>query len=88
MAQELFRLKIASKRQVTVPQRLMQIFGIGEGDELQIEVMDGRVVSVEPCKVVPSRLFTPEILDALEQREKVAMSAKAKAIASAHSGSD
>ncbi len=39
---ELFRfLKIASKRQVTVPQRLLNLLHLVEGDEIHIETEEG-----------------------------------------------
>lgn len=66
---ELFRLKIAAKRQVTLPQRLLNQLQLSEGDEIRLEVADGQIVSVEACKVVPTRLFTPEIREQLAERE-------------------
>jgi len=66
---ELFRIKIASKRQATVPQRLLEILGITEGDEIQIEVSDGQVRGVHACKAVPTALLSEELLAKLERRE-------------------
>jgi len=66
---ELFRLKIASKRQVTVPQRLLNLLHLVEGDEIHIETEDGRIDKVEPCKVVPTSLFTSDVLEQLAARE-------------------
>lgn len=66
---ELFRLKIASKRQATVPQRLLNLLHLSEGDEIQIVVEDGQIRSVQPCKVVPTTLFSPEVLAQLTARE-------------------
>ena len=66
---DLFRLKIASKRQMTAPQRLLDVLGLNEGDEIRIEVADGQIVRTEACKVLPTRLFSPEILKKLAQRE-------------------
>lgn len=67
---ELFRLKIASKRQVTIPQRLLNLLNLTEGDEIRIEVEDGSIGHVEPCKVVPTKLFTRDVLDQLAARER------------------
>ena len=67
---ELFRLKIASKRQMTAPQRLLEALGLSEGDEIQIEIADGRVVDVHPCKAVPTALMTNELLCKLKKREQ------------------
>ena len=66
---ELFRLKVASKRQVTIPQRLLNVLQLGEGDEIRLEVENGQIVLAEPCKVIPTRLFTPEVLTQLSKRQ-------------------
>jgi bifunctional DNA-binding transcriptional regulator/antitoxin component of YhaV-PrlF toxin-antitoxin module len=78
MTKELFRLRIASKRQITVPQRLMNVLGLSEGDELQIEVKGNQINEVRPCKVVPTHLFSSEIVAALEAREREIRSGKGK----------
>jgi AbrB family looped-hinge helix DNA binding protein len=78
MTKELFRLRIASKRQITVPQRMMNLLGLSEGDELQIEVKGNQISAVRPCKVVPTHLFSSEIVAALEAREKEIKSGKGK----------
>lgn len=67
--EELFRLKIAAKRQVTLPQRLLNALHLSEGDEIRLQVNDGQIAAVEACKVVPTRLFTPEVLKELAVRE-------------------
>ena len=66
---ELFRIKIASKRQMTAPQRLLNLLRLGEGDEIQLEVENGQIVNIEACKVVPTRLFSPDVLSQLAARE-------------------
>lgn len=64
---ELFRMKIAANRQVTVPARLLDILGVTEGDEIRIEIRGSDALSVEGRKSVPARL--PEELRAkLRQR--------------------
>jgi antitoxin component of MazEF toxin-antitoxin module len=67
---ELFRLKIASKRQMTAPQRLLDALGLSEGDEIQIEIAGGRVVDVHPCKAVPTALLTTDLLSKIKEREE------------------
>lgn len=67
---ELFRLKIASKRQMTAPQRLLDVLNLNEGDEIQIEIADGQIVDVHPCKAVPTRMLTDELLSKIKQREE------------------
>ena len=66
---ERFRLKIVSKRQVTIPQRMLNLLHLSEGDELQIEVSDSRIQEVRTLKAVPTDLFTPEVLAKLSERE-------------------
>jgi bifunctional DNA-binding transcriptional regulator/antitoxin component of YhaV-PrlF toxin-antitoxin module len=78
MTKELFRLRIASKRQITVPQRLMNVLGLSEGDELQVELKGNQISDVRPCKVVPTHLFSSEIVAALEAREREIQSGKGK----------
>ena len=70
---ELFRLKIASKRQMTAPQRLLDLLGISEGDEIQLEVADGQVAAVHACKAVPTVLMTEDLLSKIKEREKQLM---------------
>jgi bifunctional DNA-binding transcriptional regulator/antitoxin component of YhaV-PrlF toxin-antitoxin module len=67
---ELFRLKIASKRQMTAPQRLLDVLGLNEGDEIQIEIAEGQIVDVHPCKAVPTRMLTEELLSKIKEREE------------------
>jgi antitoxin component of MazEF toxin-antitoxin module len=65
---ELFRLKIAGKRQVTLPQRLLTALQLTEGDEIQLQVVDGQIVKAEAWKAIPTHLFTPDILRQLNER--------------------
>jgi antitoxin component of MazEF toxin-antitoxin module len=66
---ELFRLKIASKRQMTAPQRLLDALSLSEGDEIQIEVADGNVIGVHACKTVPTALLSEDLLSKIKTRE-------------------
>jgi bifunctional DNA-binding transcriptional regulator/antitoxin component of YhaV-PrlF toxin-antitoxin module len=70
---ELFRLKIAAKRQLTVPQRLLDVLHLNEGDELQITVVNGQIAFTQPCKSVPTSLLSPDVLAKIEEREKQLM---------------
>ncbi len=67
---ELFRLRIAGKRQITVPQRLMNVLDIDEGDELQVTVEDKRIVNAVPCRSVPAHLVSPEVAAAIEESRR------------------
>ena len=64
-----FRLKIVSKRQVTIPQRMLNLLHLSEGDELQIEVDDSRILNVRTLKAIPTDLFSSEVLAKLSERE-------------------
>ncbi len=64
-----FRLRIASRRQVTLPQALLDQMHLEEGDILEVVVADDSFTG-KGLKLVPTNLFTPEILRQLEQREK------------------
>jgi bifunctional DNA-binding transcriptional regulator/antitoxin component of YhaV-PrlF toxin-antitoxin module len=67
--EELFRLKIAAKRQVTVPQRLLNLLHLEEGDEIRLEVTGDQITKVEACKVVPTHFFSPAVLKQIAMRE-------------------
>ena len=67
---ELFRMRIVSKRQVTLPQRLLDVLGLGINDELQIEFNSQENVRLIPVTKVRSDLFTPKITALLKQRER------------------
>jgi antitoxin component of MazEF toxin-antitoxin module len=66
---ELFRMKIAAKRQMTAPQRLLDALSLSEGDEIQIEVADGQIVGTHACKAVPTALLSEELLSKIKKRE-------------------
>jgi len=67
---ELFRLKIAAKRQLTAPQRLLDVLHLTEGDELQITVENGQIAFAQPCKSVPTSLLSPDVLAKIAERER------------------
>ena len=66
---ETFRLTIVSKRQITVPQKLLDLLQLAEGDGLAMTVDGNRILEVLPLKLVPTTLFTREVLKKLGQRE-------------------
>jgi bifunctional DNA-binding transcriptional regulator/antitoxin component of YhaV-PrlF toxin-antitoxin module len=65
---EKFRLKVAARRQVTIPGRLLELLQLGEGDILEIEV-EGNAIRGTALKLVPATLFTPDIVEVLKRRE-------------------
>ncbi len=67
---ELFRLRIAAKRQMTAPQRLMEALALSEGDEIQMEVANGQVVAVHACKSVPTALLSEDLLSEIKKQEQ------------------
>jgi len=85
---ELFRLKIASKRQLTAPQRLLDALSLSEGDEIQLEVADGQIVDVYPCKAVPTALMTDDLLSKIKKREDRLMQGKGLSVEEAFEKAD
>jgi bifunctional DNA-binding transcriptional regulator/antitoxin component of YhaV-PrlF toxin-antitoxin module len=67
---DFFRVKIAAKRQVTLPQMMLQQLGLEEGDELEFSVADGAIRAVRPYRTVPLDYFPPNVLRMIAQRTK------------------
>jgi AbrB family looped-hinge helix DNA binding protein len=67
---DFFRVKIAAKRQVTLPQMMLQQLGLEEGDELEFTVADGAIRAVRPYRTVPLDYFPPNVLRMIAQRSK------------------
>jgi antitoxin component of MazEF toxin-antitoxin module len=67
---ELFRMRIAAKRQMTVPQRLLDVLSLAEGDELQVEVANGQIVATRAYKAVPIALLSPTLLSEIVREEQ------------------
>lgn len=68
---DLFRTKIVSKRQVTIPQRMMDLLGLKQGDEIHFKVMRGKLVGVQPVHVAEGEL-APDVAERFEQLENEA----------------
>src|ERR1700680_4764171 len=66
---EIFRLKVASRRQVTLPTRVMELLHLSEGDVLEISVEEN-LLEGRGLKLVPTKLFTAELLSELKKREE------------------
>jgi len=89
---DFFRVKIAGKRQVTLPQLMLNQLGLREGDELEFSVADGAIRAVRPFRLVPLDYFTPDVRRILEtQVEEMAsgvddglLAEEVTAIATAH----
>ncbi len=67
---DFYRLKIVSKRQITLPQLMLEKLHLQEGDELEVEVEDGNILAVRPLKLVPADFFTDTMLRQLQERSK------------------
>jgi bifunctional DNA-binding transcriptional regulator/antitoxin component of YhaV-PrlF toxin-antitoxin module len=67
---ELFRVRIAGKRQMTIPQRMMNVIGIEEGDELQFTVEGKDIVKTVHCKTVPAHLVPEDVAAAIAKSRK------------------
>jgi len=65
--QETFTVKIGPAGQTTIPQSLLDLFDIREGDELLVVATPTRVVNVIPQRL---SLFSPEVVTLLNESEK------------------
>jgi len=65
---EKFALRVASKRQVTLPARLLELLRLSEGDVLELAV-EGNRVTGRGMKLVPSDFFNEKMLEELEEQE-------------------
>ncbi len=55
---------------MTVPQRLLEVLTLAEGDELQIEVAQGQIVATRACKAVPTAMIPPALLSEIVREEQ------------------
>jgi bifunctional DNA-binding transcriptional regulator/antitoxin component of YhaV-PrlF toxin-antitoxin module len=67
---DFFRLKIVSKRQLTIPQLMLEKLHMSAGDEFEVEVDGATIVAVRPLKLVPTDFFNDSMLRKLEERSK------------------
>ncbi len=67
---DFFRLKLVSKRQVTIPQLMLEKLHLQEGDELEFEIENGSIVAVRPMKLVPTDFFNESMLRKLQERSR------------------
>jgi bifunctional DNA-binding transcriptional regulator/antitoxin component of YhaV-PrlF toxin-antitoxin module len=67
---DLFRLKIVSKRQVTIPQRAMDLLRLRTGDEIHFKVANGRIVEAYPVPITPDLEMSEDAQQRFEQIEK------------------
>ena len=65
-----FQMRVAARRQVTLPEELMELLRIEEGDTLEIRVDKNVISGGCGLKLVPTSLFDDEILARLHGREK------------------
>ena len=63
-------LKIAGKRQVTLPKEIVRDLNLEKGDELQIIVHNPSHIQMVPFTRVRKDLITPEVEKILNQRRK------------------
>ena len=66
---EIFKLRVVSRRQVTLPSRVLDLLHLREGDILEISVEEDSIKG-RGLRLVPANLFTPEILEQLQKREE------------------
>jgi len=65
---ETFRLKVAARRQVTLPAKVLRLLNLAEGDVLEISITGSSFVG-RGLKLVPADLFTSVRLEELQKRE-------------------
>lgn len=65
---DLFRAKIVSKRQLTIPQRMMDLLGLKQGDEIHFKVMKGKLAGVQPVHIGDGEL-EPEVAERFQELE-------------------
>jgi AbrB family looped-hinge helix DNA binding protein len=65
---EIFRLKVAARRQVTLPAKVLRLLNLAEGDVLEITITGSSFVG-RGLKLVPADLFTPDRIEELQRRE-------------------
>lgn len=65
-----YTLKIAGKRQVTLPNQFVRDLNLQRGDELQVIVHNPSHIQMIPTTRVRKDLITPEIEKVLAQRRK------------------
>ena len=66
---ETFRLRVAARRQVTLPPKVMRLLHVSEGDVIEISV-EGNSFTGRGLKLVPADLFPPERIEELKRRER------------------
>ncbi|HKV77595.1 MAG TPA: AbrB/MazE/SpoVT family DNA-binding domain-containing protein [Candidatus Sulfotelmatobacter sp.] len=66
---ERFRLKVAARRQVTLPAKVLRLLNLAEGDVLEITITGNSFVG-RGLKLVPAELFTAGRLEELQKREQ------------------
>jgi len=67
---ETFRIRVAARRQVTLPTRVLEILNVGEGDVLEISVDKNVICGGRGLKLMPASLFDDDLMQLLEKRER------------------
>ena len=67
---DLFRLKLVSKRQVTIPQRVLDLLGLQQGDEIHIKISNGKIVQAYAVNVTPNLEMSEEAQGRFAEIEK------------------
>jgi bifunctional DNA-binding transcriptional regulator/antitoxin component of YhaV-PrlF toxin-antitoxin module len=65
-----FMLRVAAKRQVTLPEELFNALQLKQGDELGVEVRSPFDIRLVPYARVQRAVLTPELQALLEKRAK------------------
>lgn len=65
-----FRVKIAARRQITLPEEILEMLRIGEGDTLEICIDKNAISGGGGLKLVPTSLFDDGLMERIRQREQ------------------
>jgi len=66
------KIQIRPRNQITIPEKVLKALGLKPGDDLLVEIKDGRLTLI-PAVSIPrdeAYLFTPEWQKTLRQAEK------------------
>jgi tRNA threonylcarbamoyladenosine modification (KEOPS) complex Cgi121 subunit len=63
-----YTLRIAGKRQVTIPEDILERLGLNKGDEFRLVMHNPTDIRLIPCTRIRRDLITPEIEEILKRR--------------------
>ncbi len=67
---ETFRVRVAARRQITLPPRALELLHLEEGDVLEISIDNSEICGGKGLKLVPANLFDEDLIRRLQERER------------------